>query len=296
MCIRDRFFHAPVPLDTTADNFDFKQYLHESVGAEFEVSFKHIGFWDLRFALADRYRSGRIFIAGDAAHSHPPYGGYGVNSGFEDARNLGWKLAAVLQGWGHDSLLDTYDLERRPVFASTIQDFIAKSIETDGEFLNAYDPKHDRTAFEKAWHDRSQGAVSEVHAFEPNYEGSPIIDLGTHTPATCSAKGSHQFKARAGHHLAPALLTSGQNIFEALGQGYTLLAIGTDAPSRAHWTQAADAAGLPLNIITEQSGAETDRYEKRWVLIRPDQFIAWSSDQAHMNAAQIQAVLQRIQG
>lgn len=94
------FFHAPVPLGTTVDNFDFKAYLHESVGAEFEIEFQHIGFWDLRFALADHYRAGRIFIAGDAAHSHPPYGGYGVNSGFEDARNLGWKLAAVLQGWG----------------------------------------------------------------------------------------------------------------------------------------------------------------------------------------------------
>ena len=137
------FFHAPVPLGTTADNFDFKAYLHESVGAPFEVEFQYIGFWDLRFALANQYRAGRIFIAGDAAHSHPPYGGYGVNSGFEDARNLGWKLAAVLQGWGNDELLDSYDAERRPVFASTINDFIAKSIETDSEFLEAYHPERD---------------------------------------------------------------------------------------------------------------------------------------------------------
>ncbi len=65
------FFHAPVPAGTTADNFDFRAYLHESVGAEFEVDFEYIGFWDLRFALADNYRAGRIFVAGDAAHSHP---------------------------------------------------------------------------------------------------------------------------------------------------------------------------------------------------------------------------------
>ncbi len=96
----------PVPPGTTKDNFDFAAYLHEAVGAPFDVEFEHIGFWDLRFMLADSYRKGRVFVAGDAAHSHPPYGGYGVNSGLEDARNLGWKLAAVLQGWGGERLLD----------------------------------------------------------------------------------------------------------------------------------------------------------------------------------------------
>ncbi len=94
--------------DTTKDNFDFRGYLHAAVGAEFDVEFDHIGFWDLRVATADRYRSGRIFIAGDAAHSHPPYGGYGINTGLEDAANLGWKLAATLQGWAGERLLETY--------------------------------------------------------------------------------------------------------------------------------------------------------------------------------------------
>ena len=93
------FFHAPVPLGTTKDNFDFRAFVHAAVGEQFDVEFEHIGFWDLRVAIADQYRIGRVFIAGDAAHSHPPYGGYGINTGFEDAANLGWKLAAALQGW-----------------------------------------------------------------------------------------------------------------------------------------------------------------------------------------------------
>jgi 2-polyprenyl-6-methoxyphenol hydroxylase-like FAD-dependent oxidoreductase len=170
------FFHAPVPPGTTKDNFDFATYLHEAVGAPFDVEFEHIGFWDLRFMLADSYRAGRVFIAGDAAHSHPPYGGYGVNSGLEDARNLGWKLAATLQGWGGERLLDSYDAERRPVFQSTMRDFIAQSIETDRQFLETHDPHHDLTGFEQAWNARAQGAVGEVHAFEPNYEGSTVIE------------------------------------------------------------------------------------------------------------------------
>ena len=290
------FFHAPVPLETTADNFDFKRYLHESVGAEFEIEFEHIGFWDLRFALADQYRSGSVFIAGDAAHSHPPYGGYGVNSGFEDARNLGWKLAAVLQGWGHPALLDSYDLERRPVFASTIQDFIAKSIETDRMFLDTHDPVRHKAEFQKAWDERSQGAIGEVHAFEPHYEGSPLIWPSPQPGAVCSAKGSHQFKARAGHHLAPCMLASATHLFEELGSAYSLLCVGTQASARDLWLQAADAEGVPLKLIHQDVGGEADRYEASWVLVRPDQFVAWTSDVPDIDIHHIHALLQHLKG
>ncbi len=112
---RSWFFHAPVPMDTTADNFDFHQLLFQAVGREFSLDISYIGFWDLRFAHADSYRNGRILVAGDAAHSHPPYGGYGINLGFEDARNLGWKLSAMINGWAGDTLIDSYDQERRLV-------------------------------------------------------------------------------------------------------------------------------------------------------------------------------------
>ena len=104
---------------TTRDNFDFQAFLETAVGASIDLEFDYVGFWELRLSLADDYGKGRVFIAGDAAHSHPPYGGYGVNTGFEDARNLSWKLAACLQGWGDDRLLDSYGAERHPVFAST---------------------------------------------------------------------------------------------------------------------------------------------------------------------------------
>jgi 2-polyprenyl-6-methoxyphenol hydroxylase-like FAD-dependent oxidoreductase len=290
------FFHAPVPMGTTADNFDFKKYLHESVGAEFEIEFQHIGFWDLRFALADNYRAGRIFIAGDAAHSHPPYGGYGVNSGFEDARNLGWKLAAVLQGWGDDALLNSYDAERRPVFASTIDDFIAKSIETDRAFLEAFDPMRAPAAFETAWAERSKGAVGEVHAFEPHYEGSPIVWQNTKAGHVCSAKGSHQFKARTGHHLAPVMLSNTHNVFDLLGDGFTLLALGADLTDTQVLTDAAAAAGVPLKVIHEHTGSHADRYEARWILVRPDQFVAWVSKEQTIHPDLAHQLFKRLRG
>lgn len=292
------FFHAPVPAGTTQDNFDFAAYLHEAVGAEFDVAFEHIGFWDLRFMLADRYRQGRVFIAGDAAHSHPPYGGYGVNSGLEDARNLGWKLAATLQGWGGEGLLDSYDAERRPVFASTINDFIARSIETDRAFLEQHDPARDQAAFEAAWQARAQGAVGEVHAFEPHYEGSGIV-WGSDGRSS-GAKGSHRFEARPGHHLAPAALPNGRNVFEALGTGFSLLVMG-QAGAHAGAVQAfrdeAAGLGLPLTVVDcgpGGQGSEPGRYGAALILVRPDQFVAWVG--ADASAPSARQALQRSVG
>ena len=102
------FFHAPVAKDATAASFDTHALIGRAAGSGVACDFQHVGFWDLRIDIADRYRQGRVFIAGDAAHSHPPYGAHGLNTGLEDAVNLGWKLAAVLHGWGGPDLLDSY--------------------------------------------------------------------------------------------------------------------------------------------------------------------------------------------
>ena len=274
------FFHAPVPVGTTKDNFDFHRYVQDAVGAPFDVEFEHVGFWDLRFMLADNYRQGRLFVAGDAAHSHPPYGGYGVNSGLEDARNLGWKLAANLQGWGGDALLDSYDLERRAVFDSTIRDFIAKSIENDRDFLQAHDPQRDEAAFRAAWQARANGAVGEVHAFEPHYEGSPRVLQADDKSRQSSAAGAHRYEALAGHHLAPASLSSGRNVYEELGEGYTLLTFGQTPQQLAAWHAAAKRLKMPLKIVPDDGQSEAARYQAPLVLVRPDQYVAWTASDA----------------
>ena len=279
------FFHAPVPSGTTKDNFDFRQHLHAAAGAEFDVEFEHIGFWELRFAIADSYRNGRIFIAGDAAHSHPPYGGYGVNTGLEDARNLGWKLAAALQGWAGQNLLESYSEERHPVFQSTARDFIEKAIEADRKFLQAFDPRRDKDAFEHEWNARKSGARSEVNAFEPNYEGSSIV---SGLPGSrCSALGSHAFAARAGHHLAPQPLSSGRNAFEELGDGFTLLSLGGDDTVCSAFETAAEQMRIPLTVIADSRRGGRERYEAAYVLVRPDQFVAWAGSDASLDAPAI---------
>jgi len=279
------FFHAPVPAGTTRENFDFHAYLEEVVGAPFDCDFQHIGFWDLRVAVADSYRAGRLFIAGDAAHSHPPYGGYGVNTGLEDARNLGWKLAATLQGWAGQRLLDSYSEERQPVFASTARDFIVNFIEADRTFLRAYDPARDRAAFEQAWAARASGVSDEIHSFEPNYEGSPLVVGSAGGPT--SAVGDHSFKARAGHHLAPQLLSSGRNVFEELGAGFTLLAFDAAEADVAAFMEAAKAQCVPLKVLRDTFTEGRGAYEARLVLVRPDAFVAFAGDSPTLDAAKI---------
>jgi 2-polyprenyl-6-methoxyphenol hydroxylase-like FAD-dependent oxidoreductase len=283
------FFHAPVPLGTTRDNFDFKGYIQKAAGAEFDIDFDYLGFWELRIAIADSYGKGNIFIAGDAAHSHPPYGGYGVNTGFEDARNLGWKLSAMLEGWGGAGLLDSYTQERRPVFASTAEGFIEKAIEEDRKFLKTYAPDEDLAAFEAAWQERIDGTTDEVFSFEPNYRGSPIVvHDGGGQP---SAVGNHEFRARAGHHLAPKPLSDGRNVFEALGPGFTLIALSPKADI-AGYRNAAKALGVPLTVIEDSAAGGREEWEADMILLRPDQFVAWCGE----NDATPEIVMRRATG
>ncbi len=278
------FFHRPVPPDTTRDNFDFRRLLHEAVGAEFALEFEYIGFWDLRIATAVDYRMGRAFIAGDAAHSHPPYGGYGINTGFEDARNLAWKLAARLEGWGGEALLDSYSAERQPVFASTAKDFIARMIEDDREFVRTYSPDKDLAAFEAEWARRGGGGSTDVFGFEPNYEGSPVV-FGPEG-AVCSARGAHDFSARAGHHLAPQPLSTGR-IPEALGPGFTLLAFDADPGDVAGLEAAAKDLGLPLTVIRDSRADGREKWDAKLVLVRPDHFVAFAGDRPSVDPANL---------
>ncbi|MBU75138.1 MAG: monooxygenase [Rhodospirillaceae bacterium] len=279
------FFHAPVPAGTTRDNFDFGTFLEKAVGAPIDIEFEYVGFWELRLSLADNYSMGRVFIAGDAAHSHPPYGGYGVNIGFEDARNLSWKLSACLDGWGGPQLLDSYSSERHPVFASTRDDFIVKSIIDDRSFTEEFDPRRDLAAFEDAWAQRAAGDDSMVTQYLPHYAGSPIV-CG-HPGAVSGATGQHTVTAQAGHHLAPAPLPDATDLWKALGAGFTLMNLADDAGLTNAFTSAARQRGIPLKTLDLASAELMDLYSVEAILVRPDHFIAWAGSAAHADATDI---------
>jgi hypothetical protein len=146
--------------------------------------------------------------------------------------------------------------------------------------------------------------VGEVHAFEPNYEGSPIVAepgrAGQARAQGSSAIGTHSFQARAGHHLAPAQLSpkfQNRNVYDMLGPGFTLLAFGATAEQIQALTQAAQALGLPLTVVEDVAQGESQRYQASLILVRPDNFVAWSDTAAQGRAlVDAHAVLRQISG
>ncbi|MEV0708572.1 rifampin monooxygenase [Nocardia aurea] len=129
MPLEDGMYRVGVPAAGVAEDRtlaptldELKQQLLEVAGTDFGA---HSPRWLSRFGdatrLAERYRGGRVLLAGDAAHIHPPTGGQGLNLGIQDAFNLGWKLAAVIDGWAPRGLLDSYESERRPVAAAVLE-------------------------------------------------------------------------------------------------------------------------------------------------------------------------------
>ncbi|MEC7494715.1 MAG: FAD-dependent monooxygenase [Pseudomonadota bacterium] len=279
------FFHAPVPAGTTRDNFDFHAFLEKAVGEPIDVEFDYVGFWELRLSLADDYGKGRVFIAGDAAHSHPPYGGYGVNTGFEDVRNLSWKLTACLRGWGGDCLLDSYGAERHPVFASTRDDFIVRSIIEDRAFTEAHDPNRDLADFEKAWARRAAGDDSMVTQYLPHYAGSPIV-CGR-SDARSGATGTHAFSALAGHHLSPPSLPDDAELWDQLGPGFTLMNLTGDTTMTDAFASAANAHDVPLKTLDLATAGLVDFYQADAILLRPDHFVAWAGSARQTDAESI---------
>lgn len=276
------FFHAPVPKETRTDNYDFLGLLHQAAGFKFEAEFDHVGFWDLRVAVAEQYRKNRVFIAGDAAHSHPPYGGYGLNNGLEDIRNLGWKLQAALEGWGGETLLASYSDERRPIFVETGQAMIAGGIERDAKWLDTHNPHKDKADFEKAWAQMAADGGASVRAYEPHYEGSAVM-MGP-DGAVCSIHGRHTFKAEAGHHLVPQPLTNGKNVFEELGAGFTLVALGADDGAVGALEAAAKAQNVPLKTVRDTQAGGREAYEAKLLLVRPDHYVVWAGNEGPADA------------
>ncbi|MCL6561821.1 MAG: FAD-dependent monooxygenase [Firmicutes bacterium] len=278
------FFHAPAFPEAEKDSRAVVKILHQAAGFDFPAVMEHVGFWDLRVEVAEVYQEGRVFIAGDAAHSHPPYGGYGLNSGLEDVVNLGWKLAAALGGWAGPGLLASYSAERQPVFQET-GDAIARAIAEDRKFLETYSPERDIAAFEAAWA-RMASNLPSPQAYEPHYEGSPLV-WGP-PGGRCGIYGQHLRTARPGHHLFPLALSSGRNVYEELGNFFTLVATGDPAPL-TDWERAAQRLGIPLKVVWEPHPERLQSWANQWVLVRPDQYVAWAAEASPPDPATILA-------
>ncbi len=284
----DRWFFMPTGLapdvqvtkDTAAD------LIRRATGIDLPFEVLSIDEWVAHRVVADRYRDRRAFLAGDACHLHPPYGGFGMNMGVSDAVDLGWKLAAVLQGWGGETLLQSYELERRPVHMHVLQEAATNHSKFSNALFEAGledDTPPGADARRRVGKRINAEKLSEFYTLGTilgdRYTSSPVVQpvLGV-APATRDFLNYVPSSAPGGR--APhAWLHDGSSLFDNFGQGFTLLALPSAAPSSLD-AAAADAKrlGIPLKILQTDNPAMPALYNRRLTLIRPDQHIAWAGD------------------
>ena len=187
--------------------------------------------------------------------------------------------------------MHSYSEERRPIFVETGRDFIAARIDEDRELLEKYSPQRDRAAFERAWNQRMVKLSGRAQIYEPHYEGSSVV-MGP-PGAVCSARGNHTFTARTGHHLPPQMLSSGRNVFEELGTGYTLLAFDAQESAIRGFEEAARSLKIPFRVVRDSCSGGREAYQSKLILVRPDQYVVWNGDAAPVDADK---VMRRVAG
>jgi hypothetical protein len=272
--------------------------IHGLVGAEIDAEVLGTDPWTARMLLADRYRSGRVFLAGDAEHLNPPWGGHGFNTGIGDAVNLGWKLAAVLEGWGGERLLASYEAERRPIAERTIQEAVANmrvlapelgyremlAEGALGEQARTAAAQTVQTAKDREFH--SLGLVLGY-----TYEASPVI-LDDGTPPHAESQ-DYEPTTRPGARLPHHWLSDGASLYDRLGDGFSLLRLRNDADPSPFMLSAAER-GVPLTVVELCGQGLEGRYGAPLLLVRPDQHIAWRDHS--MDRAAAQAVIDQVRG
>jgi 2-polyprenyl-6-methoxyphenol hydroxylase-like FAD-dependent oxidoreductase len=268
-------------VDRTTGERDARAVIDGAAGTSVQATVLSHDPWTARMQLVDRARDRRVFLAGDAAHLNPPFGGHGLNTGIGDAVDLGWKLAATLEGWGEPGLLDSYEAERRPIQTRVIAAAAANNRVLATDLLDD-DADAPGVTGERARHEanvRIQAAKrAEFHALslvlDLAYEESPVIAADGPGPVL-GDDDDPVAEARPGARLPHVWVAPGRSIYDELGSGMTLLALGVG--SLGSFERAADERGVPLRVV-RQDGALRDRYGAGLMLVRPDQHVAWCSD------------------
>jgi len=255
--------------------------------------------WRRSEQVARQYRQGRVFLAGDSAHTMSPTGGMGMNTGAGDAVDLGWKLEAVLRGWGGLRLLDSYQVERRPVAIRNMK-WSSGNFRT---WLSAGDCKHiaEDSAQGEATRRRVGQTLKESLRVEweqagiqlgYRYDDSPIC-VPDGSPPTPDDTGTYIQTARPGARAPHAWLAPGRSTLDLFGRGFVLLRLGGDAPDAQPLVDAASRRGVPLRVAEVTDARIASLYERRLVLVRPDGHSAWRADELPADPL---AVIDRVRG
>lgn len=269
----------------TPETIDRDALLRRAVGRPIQVEWVGLNIWTRRSAVAERYSKGRVFLAGDAVHQLSPTGALGMNTGIGDAVDLGWKLAAVIDGWGGPELLASYDAERRPVGLRNVgmtTGFYLAHDQFAGGLATIEDDSDDGRHLRGEIGERivrDVGAMFRTIGLQLGYryEESPIC-IADDTAAPPDRADTYVPSARPGSRAPHVALRDGRSILDLFGRGFTLLRFGHDAPDGSELEAAAAARGVPLRNIPVQDADAASLYERKLALIRPDGHVAWRGD------------------
>ncbi len=266
-----------------------ERHITSVVGRKVHYEVEHTEIWQLNRLVAERYREGNVFLAGDAAHIWPPYAGHGMNTGIEDGISLTWMLAAVLKGWAPESLLDAYEAERHTVgekVSRAAEGLAAAQIEilgsvgdvsVLGESGSEADCARKKVRNQLVMRDSVQFCPEGMN-FGLHYDESPVIayddgqppayEIRKYTPTTVPGCRAPYF----------AFIEDGVPLYDRLSQGYTLLR-SDDSIDVSGFVAAAEGCGMPFKVIDiEFEPAAREFYDKALVLVRPDDRVAWRGD------------------
>lgn len=265
--------------------------VRRAVGRDFPFDILSVGVWVRRNLVAGHYRKGRVFLAGDAVHVMPPNGGLGMNTGIGDAVDLGWKLAAVHQGWGGEKLLDSYAAERRPAGSRACQ-----------EAMKNFERISPRRHFPAIHEDSAEGARTRAELGERlakamrnawdnplnvhlgyRYTGSPICIADGAPPPEPEDSRVYLQTSHPGCRAPHAWLRDGRSTLDLFGSGFTLLrfdSIDTAALLKS-------ARGVPIAAVSVEEPEIARLYERKLVLVRPDGHVAWRGDTLPRNISEI---------
>jgi 2-polyprenyl-6-methoxyphenol hydroxylase-like FAD-dependent oxidoreductase len=252
--------------------------------------------WTGHCVVAERYQEGRVFLAGDAAHLNWPAGGFGMNTGVGDAVDIGWKLAAVLQGWGGARLLDSYTAERKPIAMINVNEAAEMRASFDNQ--TPFAPTIGEDSDEgKQLREKARAAIMRTRAKEfqndsagielgYRYENSPIC-VSDGTPAPPLDHGLYMPSTWPGTRAPHLWLKDQRSILDLFGKGFTLLDLSSAGIDISGFAAAAANVGLPLHVIRVDQPQAREIYERHLVMVRPDGHVAWRGDGPPANGASI---------
>ncbi len=281
---------------------DIHSLLTRAMGKDFDYEILSVMRWVRRELVADSYGRGRIYLAGDSVHLTSPTGAMGMNTGMQDAVDLGWKLDAVLKGWAGPGLLSTYEYERKPVAVRNIKastDNLERMLAprtTNKPPPEVFQPGPKGDAARKAYGDWYTELMS--HEWFMNgyhlgyrYDESPIV-VPDGTPAPPLEGRTYTQTARPGARAPHAWLADGLSTLDFYGRGFVLLRLG-DAPAGDGLQRAARERRVPLEVVAIEPPDVLKVYERRLVLVRPDGHVAWRAD---AEPADANAIIDRVRG